>query len=245
MDQSQETDPESLREVLFDTETTGFDARGSDRLVEIAAIEVVGLMPTGRVWHRYINPERDVPREAYEVHGLDRKFLSDKPRFSQLAGSFLEFIGDAPLVAHNASFDMGFINAELARIRRQPLANRSVDTVALAKKQFPGAKVTLDALCRRFGIDLTARSKHNALLDTQLLARVYLELRGGRHRSLSLDAERGSGLAAGVLRPWREPRDMGLPSAAELDRHAAFVTKLKAPLWSLPVQPAEASAPRM
>jgi DNA polymerase-3 subunit epsilon len=228
---------ETLREILFDTESTGFDPKNGDRLVEIAAIEIRGLMPTGRVWHEYINPDRDVPLEAFKVHGLDRNFLRDKKRFPQVVDSFLEFIGDAQLVAHNASFDMNFVNAELVRMKRAPLKNRSVDTVALAKQAFPGAKVTLDHLCRRFGIDLSARTKHNALLDTQLLGRVYLELRGGRHRSLSLDAAQS--LQPRIMRPYRAPRDLGSPSPAESARHAEFVSAMKSPIWhaSIAAQP--------
>ena len=219
-----------LREVLYDTETTGFDNR-VERVVEIACVEVVDLMPTGTSWHTYLNPDKDVPDAAFRVHGLDRAFLSDKPRFADRAQEFLGWIGDSQLVAHNASFDIGFINAELKRIGLPPLRNPYVDTVSLAKQRFPGAKAGLDDLCRRFGVDLSKRVRHGALIDTQLLARVYLELRGGRHRSLDLSAST-SGQEAAPRREPRPPRSIGAPSAADIRRHAEFLHSLKNPMWT-------------
>lgn len=237
---------EILREVLFDTETTGLSHKTGDRIVEIACVEVENLMPTGRTYHAYVNPEREVPIGAFNVHGLDYAFLRNYPKFAQVADSFLDFVGDAQLVAHNASFDMGFMDAELIRMGRPPLTNRFVDTLALARTKFPGAgKITLDALCRRFGIDLSTRTKHAALLDTQLLGRVYLELRGGRHHSLSFShgsdnhaAERDMPL---LVRP---SRLIGLPSAEEIERHASFLKGLKSPsIWAASPEPGP--APRM
>src|SRR5262245_31710611 len=174
-----------LREVVFDTETTGLDAAKGDRLIEIGCVEIVNRIPTGREFHRYMNPERDLHPEAVAVHGLTAEFLKDKPLFRDVADDFLSFIGDAPLVAHNASFDLGFINAELARLSRSPLtSDRIVDTLALARRRHPAGPNTLDALCKRYGIDLSQRTKHGALLDSMLLAGVYVELLGERQATL-------------------------------------------------------------
>ena len=176
-----------MREIVFDTETTGLDPKTGDRMVEIGCIEMVNLVPTGATYHAYFNPERDMQAGAEAVHGLSAAFLSDKPLFREAAQELLDFIGDSPLVAHNAGFDFGFLNAELALIAMEPVCTtRMVDTVAIARKRHPGAKLSLDALCSRYGIDRSHRVKHGALLDSQLLADVYIELIGGRQAALGL-----------------------------------------------------------
>ncbi len=225
----------AVRTVLFDTETTGLDPRAGDRILEIAAIELRSDLPTGRRFHRLVDPERDVPPEASRVHGFTRDDLRGKPRFAEIVDEFLEFIGDDLLIAHNAPFDFGFVNAELARIGRPSLdATRMVDSLELAKRRFPGMPNSLDALCRRFAIDLTERSSHNALLDCRLLAEVYVELTGGRQRGLLLTAAEGAGsVSRWQASPSRLPR-LIVPSAAELAAHAAFVARLKDPVWLLP-----------
>lgn len=218
-----------MREIVLDTETTGLDPLNGDRLVEIGAVELMNHLPTGRVWHHYFNPDRSMPREAFEVHGLGDDFLRDKPRFASLAAEFLDFIGDAPLVIHNAPFDMGFLNAELVRagLPRLPDA-RAIDTLALARRRFPGAQASLDALCRRFGVDAGARVRHGALLDSELLAEVYLGLCGGRQQGLSLGAvARAPGETAtqAPLPPRPRPLRPRL-TTAEAEAHAAFVADL-------------------
>jgi DNA polymerase-3 subunit epsilon len=176
-----------MREIVFDTETTGLDPATGDRVVEIGALELVNRLPTGRTFHVYLNPDRTMPDEAFKVHGLGDDFLRDKPRFADIASDFMDFIGDAKLVAHNAGFDQRFIDAELARTGRPPLSPaRIIDTAAMARARFPGAPASLDALCRRFGVDLSGRERHGALLDSTLLAEVYLELTGGRQPDLVL-----------------------------------------------------------
>lgn len=221
-----------FREVAFDTETTGLDPQQGDRVVEICCVELVDLMPTGRIWHTYVNPERDMPEAARRVHGLTREFLSGHPKFAAVAQPFLAWIGNARLVAHNATFDFNFINAELARLRLPPLANEPVDTLAMARQAFPGAKISLNDLCRRFGIDLSKRTRHGAQVDTELLARVYLELRGGRHRKLDFGTT-SAAPEADASRPWRAPRSLGAPSAADLERHGEFLKAyIKEPLWA-------------
>ena len=178
-----------MREIALDTETTGIDPADGHRVVEIGAIELMNLLPTGRVYHQYINPERPMPKEAENIHGLSSDFLRDKPVFARIAPAFLEFIGDAQLVIHNAAFDMRMLNAEFTRLGQPVLPmSRTVDTLEIARKRFPGAQASLDALCRRFGVDNSGRQKHGALLDTELLAEVYLELMGGRQQGLVLDA---------------------------------------------------------
>jgi DNA polymerase-3 subunit epsilon len=222
-----------MREIVLDTETTGLDPLSGHRVVEIGCIELVNHMPTGREFHFYVNPERDIPAEAEAVHGLSRTFLADKPLFSSLADDLLGFIGDAPIIAHNAGFDMGFINAELRRAGKAPLAfDRTIDTVMLARRKFPGAQASLDALCRRFQIDLSDRGKHGALLDAKLLAKVYLELVGGREPGLLLASatEVATGPVEVETRTARPPRSHQA-SAEELAAHAAFIAKLKNPIW--------------
>jgi DNA polymerase-3 subunit epsilon len=226
-----------MREVIFDTETTGLDPAGGDRLVEIGCVEMINRVETGRTYHAYFNPERAMPSEAERVHGLSSIFLSDKPLFADLVDDLLEFIGDSPLVAHNASFDFGFLNNELKRCARDAVDHgRMVDTLVLARTRHPGAKHSLDALCTRFGVDRSQRIKHGALLDAQLLAQVYVELTGGRQIGLGLIADAGDGarvasnVATPIDRPARPPR----PHAAsdeELERHRAFIAQMANPLW--------------
>ena len=224
-----------MREVVFDTETTGLDPEAGHRVVEIGCLELVNRVPTGRSYQTYLNPERDVPAGAYEVHGLSAEFLSKHPLFAQVCDAFLAFIGDSPLVIHNAGFDLRFINAELRRAGREPLSPaRAVDTIEIARRKFPGSPANLDALCRRFNIDNSMREKHGALLDAELLAEVYLELTGGRQAHLGLAAaERGHSaepIAVAAQAPRRPPR----PHAAtpeELAAHATLLQKIKDPIW--------------
>jgi DNA polymerase-3 subunit epsilon len=230
-----------MREIIFDTETTGLDPRSGDRLVEIGCIELIDRRESGRTFHAYFHPERDMPAEAEAVHGLSIQFLSDKPLFAALVDDLLEFLGDAPLVAHNAVFDFGFVNAELARVGRPALdPARMCCTVQMARKLHPGAKHNLDALCVRYGIDRSHRVKHGALLDAELLAHLYIEMTGGRQIGLGLAAQPGgpstttATAAKPAARPWREPRPHAA-SPAELARHAEFVTGLKQPLWLDPM----------
>lgn len=223
-----------MREIVLDTETTGFDPLTGHRIVEIGCVELFNHLPTGKVYHQYLNPERDMPEEAFKVHGLSEQFLSDKPVFAEIVADFMEFLGDATLVIHNAEFDMRFINAELNRLGFQPLPmSRAIDTVAMARKKFPGAQANLDALCRRFEIDNTHRSFHGALLDSELLAEVYLQLIGGRQPGFELGLSKGavkSDSGAQVERVRREPRPHQ-PSAEESEAHTAFVGKLKKAIW--------------
>lgn len=223
-----------MREVVLDTETTGLDPLSGHRLVEIGCIELFNHLPTGRTYQTYLNPDRDMPTAAFEVHGLSDEFLADKPRFAEVVDDFLDFIGPddgAPLVIHNAEFDMRFINAELTRLGRATLPlSRAIDTVRLARQRFPGAQASLDALCRRFGIDNSARTRHGALLDAELLAEVYLELVGGRQPGLVL-GQGAAAAAAGPRREFRPPRPHA-PSAGELARHEAFIARfVKDAIW--------------
>jgi len=225
-----------MREIIFDTETTGLDPQRGDRMVEIGCIEMVNRVATGRTFHAYFNPERNMPAEAEAVHGLSEAFLADKPRFTELAADLLEFIEDSPLIAHNAGFDFGFLNAELTACGLEIVSrDRMVDTVAIARMRHPGAKLSLDALCTRYGIDRSHRTKHGALLDAELLAQVYVELRGGRQIGLELAADRREELITVVtVRTDREfrPARQHAASEAELAAHAEFIQTLKAPLWS-------------
>lgn len=232
-----------MREVIFDTETTGLDPKTGDRMVEIGCVEMIGRVETGRSYHAYYNPERDMPAAAEAVHGLSSEFLSTKPRFADTADELLEFLADSPLVAHNAGFDFGFLNSELERAGRPPVAmERMVDTVAIARKKHPGSKLSLDALCTRYGVDRSHRVKHGALLDAELLAQVYVELLGGRQIGLELAAEKpataanhknNQSLAAvkGVKRPIREPRPHAATDA-ELARHADFIAGIEGAIWA-------------
>ncbi|OAN50386.1 DNA polymerase III subunit epsilon [Paramagnetospirillum marisnigri] len=223
-----------MREIVLDTETTGFDPLSGHRLVEIGCVELFNHLPTGEVFHRYLNPERDMPEEAFKVHGLSAEFLSDKPLFAEVVSDFMAFIADSVLVIHNAEFDMRFINAELARLGFQTLPmSRSIDTVAMARKRFPGAQANLDALCRRFDIDNTHRTHHGALLDAELLAEVYLQLIGGRQPGLELGVSKASGPAEGERRIERvaRPARSFAPTEDEAQAHATFLGKLKNPIW--------------
>lgn len=226
-----------MREIVFDTETTGLDPSGGDRMVELGCIEIVNRVPTGRTFHAYYNPDRTMPIEAERVHGLSDKFLSDKPRFHESVEDLLNFLEDAPLVAHNASFDFGFLNAELAICGLGPVCqSRMVDTLALAKRRHPGAKLSLDALCARYGIDRSHRTRHGALLDAELLAQVYVELTGGRQIGLELAAIELVDTIETIRRP-PPSRNFRLPRAhcaslEELARHREFLATLESPLWN-------------
>lgn len=219
-----------IREIIFDTETTGFHAKGDDRITEIGCIEIIDLLPTGRQFHTYCDPLREVPQKVVELTGLTTEFLRGKSLFGEIADDFLAFIGDATLIAHNAQFDMGFVNAELLRSGRPALpASRFKDTLAMAHAQFPGSPASLDALCKRFGISLSSRDKHGAIIDSELLAAVYLELNGGRAMSLGLDAkpaatENESGFPTAKARP--TPLDIA-PTQAEIAAHREFIGSLK------------------
>lgn len=218
-----------MREIVLDTETTGLDPEEGHRLVEIGGVELFNHVPTGRTYHQYINPQRDMPTDAFDVHGISEAFLADKPIFKAVASEFLTFVGDAKLVIHNAAFDMKFLNAELtwAGFTRLP-DHQAVDTLAIAKKKFPGSPASLDALCRRFGVDNSAREKHGALLDSEILADVYLELVGGRQPDFGLSTQGISAPGQQVL--WRpKPRPNALPSRlseAEAAAHKAYVETL-------------------
>jgi DNA polymerase-3 subunit epsilon len=222
------------REIVLDTETTGMDPDKGDRIVEIGCVELENHVPTGRHLQLYINPEREVPAEAIAVHGITNEFLADKPVFSQVYSEFVEFIKGAKLVIHNAEFDMKFINWELKQVGHPPVPwTHVVDTLGIARKKYPGSPASLDALCRRFNIDNTERTFHGALLDSELLAEVYLELLGGRQHGLGLlgNGINGSGEKRQVNRPFREPRPHSA-SEEELATHKAFLEKLKDPLWN-------------
>ncbi|MBP7240594.1 DNA polymerase III subunit epsilon [Amaricoccus sp.] len=226
-----------MREIVLDTETTGLDPAAGDRIVEIGAVELVNHMPTGRIYHAHVNPQRAVPEEAVAVHGLTTAFLAGKPVFADVADEFLDFLGEGRLVIHNAAFDMKFLNAEFGWCGRPLLApGRALDTLDLARRRFPGAANTLDALCRRFGIDNSGRVKHGALLDSELLAEVYLELIGGRQPDLTLTVTAGSSGGAATVAWVAPPRPRPLPpriAAAEAEAHARLVAELgEAALWA-------------
>ena len=226
-----------IREIVLDTETTGLSPAGGDRLVEIGCVELMNHIPTGKTHHIYINPERSMPEEAFKVHGLSDEFLADKPVFKAVAAGFLDFIGDGTLVIHNAPFDMGFLNAELEWAGLPALTNAVIDTVMVARQKHPGARVSLDALCKHYGIDNSRRTLHGALLDSEILAEVYLELIGGKQVSLALVEDLALGQAGvGGTRPPALPRPAPLPariSAAEARAHAAFVEKMgEAAIWA-------------
>lgn len=225
-----------MREIVLDTETTGLDPLSGHRIVEIGCIELFNHLPTGVVFQQYLNPERDMPPGAFAVHGLSEEFLAQHPRFAEVVEAFLDFVGDAPLVIHNAEFDMRFINAELTRLGRGVLPmSRSVDTVRMARAKFPGAQVNLDALCRRFGIDNTARTRHGALLDAELLAEVYLELIGGRQPGLGLAVAGGAQPAAGAASRKAYPQRPHQASPEELAAHRVFIEqRLHDALWLQP-----------
>ena len=234
-----------MREIVLDTETTGFDALNGDRVVEIGCIELINHIPTARHFHRYLNPEKPMPQAAFQIHGLSDQFLADKPKFAEVAEALLEFIGDAPLIIHNAEFDIKFLNAELDKLGKPAIPlQRATDTVQVARRKFPGSPASLDALCKRFGIDNSNRTLHGALLDAQLLAEVYLELLGGRQAGLGFvadsevavvvadldftDGRRGP--SQGITLPVRPPRPH-MPTPEELVAHQAFVAKIGNAIW--------------
>lgn len=222
LDRSKDT---GHREIVFDTETTGFDARGDDRITEIGCIEVIDFLPTGREFHAYCNPQREVPERVVEITGLTTEFLSDKPLFKEVAQDFLDFVGDSPLVAHNSDFDRGFINAELSRAGFETIpSNRFIDTLKIARGKFPGSPATLDALCKRFDISLANRDKHGAIIDSELLALVYLELHGGRERRFGFTDARAA--VDSVVVPIANPRPIPLAMLStdqERAAHEAFI----------------------
>jgi DNA polymerase-3 subunit epsilon len=223
-----------MRALVLDTETTGLDPLAGDRVIEVAAIEIVNLVPTGRQFHRLVDPERDIPPEASRVHGFTSEMLAGKPRFAEILPDLLAFLGEDPIIAHNAPFDFAFLDAEFARAGVPPLDRaRMVDTLEIAKRRYPGLPNSLDALCRRFGIDLSARTTHNALLDVRLLAEVHLELMGGRQPGLALAVQAGAAVAAGeaAAPAARTPRPIAVPPE-RLAAHEAFLrAKVKDALW--------------
>lgn len=227
-----------MREIVLDTETTGFEPEDGDRIVEIGAVELLNHVPTGRTYHQYINPQRSMPKEAFDVHGLGDDFLRDKPLFADIAQAFVDFIGDARLVIHNAAFDMKFLNAELGWVKRPLLPmEQALDTLAIARRKFPGSPASLDALCRRFGIDNSSRTLHGALLDSEILAEVYLELIGGRQPDFALATGQAGQKSGETVTTWRaRPRPTTLPSRVTADEaaaHAAFVAELGGDsIWS-------------
>ncbi|WP_298677346.1 DNA polymerase III subunit epsilon [uncultured Lentibacter sp.] len=219
-----------MREIVLDTETTGFEPMQGDRIVEIGAVELINHMPTGRTYHQYINPERGMPQEAFEVHGLGDEFLADKPKFAQIGQAFLDFIQDSTLVIHNAAFDMKFLNAELKWMNAPQIPmSQALDTLDIARKKFPGSPASLDALCRRFNIDNSSRTLHGALLDSEILAEVYLELIGGKQPDFALSSHVQNAVETGAV-SWRaQPRKAPLPSRIteqEAAAHDAFVESL-------------------
>ncbi len=231
-----------MREISFDTETTGLNPIDGDRLVEVGGVELINFIPTGRTCHLYVNPQRDMPEEAFRIHGLSAEFLSDKPIFADVADEFLEFVGDSRLVIHNAPFDMGFINMELGRCKKPKIPNKQVlDTLKLARRKFPTGSVSLDALCSRYGVDNTKRVYHGALLDAELLAEVYLEMNGGKQKNLGLlpgdetidldklndePKKRGAAKQRPVLLP-------STLSEEEIEAHARFIAGMKSdPTWN-------------
>ena len=226
-----------MRQIILDTETTGLSWEKGNRLVEIGCVEMINRVTTGQVFHAYFCPERSMPAEAEAVHGLSEVFLADKPKFAERVAELLEFIGDAPLVAHNAGFDFNFLNHELERCGLEPVCRtRMVDTVAIAKRRHPGAKLSLDALCTRYGIDRSHRTKHGALLDAELLAQLYVELQGGRQIGLELAAEAVAETTTEIVslvtrRLWRAPRPHAA-SEADLARHQAFLATIPEPVWN-------------
>ena len=235
-----------LREIILDTETTGLEAKGSDRVIEIACIELINHFPSSVNFHCYIDPERDVPAEAFNIHGLSTEFLKDKPKFADIAGDFIEFIGDSTLIIHNASFDVAFLNAELTRLEQPVLSmDRVLDTLVLARRKHPGGPNSLDALCKRYAIDTTARVKHGALVDCELLAAVYLELIGGHQTKLDLNSGAATPAQIAHRRKALPKRQKPLPARitpVEIEAHRKFLETLKDAAW-LGVPITEESSP--
>ncbi len=222
-----------MREIVLDTETTGLNHGGGDRIVEIGCVELLNHMVTGQTFHTFVNPERDMPEGAFRVHGLSEEFLSKHSIFSDIVDEFIDFLGDSTLVIHNAEFDMGFINAEFKRLGREELSlERAIDTVKMARRKFPGAQASLDALCRRFNIDLSDRQQHGALKDARLLADVYLELTGGRQPDLKLAAMEQSVDERKIKHKQRSPR-IHSPNSEEKAAHERFLEKMAAPIWNV------------
>lgn len=225
-----------MREIVLDTETTGFDPSSGDRIVEIGAVELLNHLPTGETFHVYINPERSMPAGAFEVHGLGDEFLKDKPKFAEIADDFLAFVGSDPLIIHNASFDMKFLNAELKWLNKRELPwKQAIDTLDMARKKFPGAQNSLDALCRRFSVDNSNRELHGALLDSELLAEVYLELIGGRQQGMSFETADAEAVRNTPISTVASKRPNPLPSrisSAEKQAHDQFLESLNEPLWN-------------
>jgi DNA polymerase III subunit epsilon len=219
-----------MREIVFDTETTGFDPNSGDRLVEVGCVELVNLVPTGNFLHKYVNPERDVPEAAVQIHGLTTDFLKDHPLFSEIIAEFMEFIGESSLIAHNAEFDMRFINWELENAGHKIIQpSRFIDTLQIARSRFPGAPNNLDALCKRLGVDNSNRTKHGALLDSEILAEVYLELKGGKQAGLEL-VQKNRPAKKSFVKKERAPRSFP-PTGEELEAHEKFVSKIEEPVW--------------
>lgn len=227
-----------MREIVLDTETTGFDPESGDRIVEIGAVELMRHVPSGNTYHQYINPKRSMPEDAFQVHGLGDEFLSDKPVFAEIAQDFVDFIGDAKLVIHNAAFDIKFLNAELGWVGRPKIPwDQAIDTLAIARKKFPGSPASLDALCRRYGIDNSSRTLHGALLDSEILAEVYLEMIGGRQPDFGLSSPLAGTTTTEDGKAWRPgPRSTPLaPRGSEEERaaHREFIAKIgDGALWS-------------
>ena len=222
-----------MREVILDTETTGLNSDNGDRIVEIGCVELVNHVATGATYHQYVNPERPMPDEVFQIHGLSEEFLSEFPIMSDIIDEFLEFIGVAPLVIHNAEFDLRFLNAELARLDKPTLKiKRAIDTVRLAREKFPGASVSLNALCKRFSIDNSSRSFHGALLDAHLLASVYLELVGGKQRGFELSIKEIANDVVATDGNRRDPRNFAVKDE-ELKAHARFLEKITKPIWNI------------
>jgi len=220
------------REISLDTETTGFRPHEGHRIVEIGCVEMINRIPTGKVFHKYINPQRDMPIGAFNVHGLSEEFLSDKPLFSEICDDFINFVGNSKLIIHNAQFDMNFINAELFHIKKKGLMNdQAFCTLEYARKKFPGSPASLDALCKRFGIDISSRTKHGALLDAELLAEMYLELMGGPQVALNLGTESNEATKKISKKTKKlEARPANI-SSDEIAKHNEFISDLKDPLW--------------
>jgi len=222
-----------MREVILDTETTGLNSDNGDRIVEIGCVELVNHVATGATYHQYVNPERPMPDEAFQIHGLSEAFLSEFPIMSDIIDEFLEFIGVAPLVIHNAEFDLRFLNAELARLDKPALKiKRAIDTVRLAREKFPGASVSLNALCKRFSIDNSSRSFHGALLDAHLLALVYLELVGGKQQGFELSTKEIANEVIATDGNRRDSRNFAVKDD-ELKAHARFLAKITKPIWNI------------
>ena len=221
----------AMRQIVFDTETTGLDPLSGHRIIEIGCVEIINLMPTGKVFHQYINPEREVPEEAIRIHGLTDAFLKDHPFFNAIARDFLDFIGESKLIAHNADFDMRFLNWELENIGLEKIPmTRTIDTLKIARSRFPGSPNSLDALCKRLGVDNSNRTKHGALLDSEILAEVYLELMGGKQAGMELVQEKGPEPVKSGQKTKRAPRSFP-PSEEELEAHKKFISELKEPIW--------------